>query len=270
MFLTHSVGMMKPHIVAIALLLPIALLAANSKVEIGQTQKQTIEALGKPQGVINLNDKILLLYAEGEVTIRDGAVSKIDLMSDAQFAQDQERLKQERAEWVVQQEKLVADRIQAGEKLKAFKLQNSTFAALPAKDRIDYWRSFQIKFPQVDVSAEIARALESYQTEIAELKTQQRIAELETSVALAQKETEAARLETEKLREATKARNDASNFRIRDYYTTPYYNYPAQRIIIHSKNYQKRKVYNPNCWDYKNFNLPFQRSTQNSTRIITN
>ena len=114
--------MMKPHIVAIALLLPIALLAANSKVEIGQTQKQTIEALGKPQGVINLNDKILLLYAEGEVTIRDGAVSKIDLMSDAQFAQDQERLKQERAEWVVQQEKLVADRIQAGEELKAYQI----------------------------------------------------------------------------------------------------------------------------------------------------
>ena len=54
--------MMKPHIVVIALLLPIALLAANSKVELGQTQKQTIEALGKPQGVVNLSDKTLLLY----------------------------------------------------------------------------------------------------------------------------------------------------------------------------------------------------------------
>ncbi|MFQ3226135.1 MAG: hypothetical protein ACI8Z5_002405 [Lentimonas sp.] len=264
--------MMKSYIVAISLLLPFALLAANSKIEMGLTKEQTIEAMGKPQGVIHLPDKTLLLYAEGEITIRDSAVSKIDLMSDAQFAQDQERAKQERAEWAVQQEKLAADRIKAGEKLKAYKLQNSTFAALPAKDRIDYWRSFQIKFPQVDVSPEIASALASYQIEIAELKTQQRIAELKTSVALAQKETEVARLETEKLRAETKARNDASNYRLRDDYT-PSYNYPPQRIIIHSNHYEKRKIYDKECWNYKNFNLPQQRSrttTQNMAQFITN
>ena len=265
---------MKAYLAAIALLLPLISSAANSKVEIGQTQEQAIEALGKPQGIINLGDKTRLLYPEGEITIRDGAIAEIDLMSDEQFAKDQERAKQEHAEWLIQQQKLADDRIAAGEKLKAYKLQSSTFAALPAKDRVDYWRSFQAKFPQVDASEEIARALKSYQTEIAELKTQQRIAELETSVAQAKKETEAARLETAKLREETEARNDAANFRVREYYSPQPYYYPTPRIIIHSKNYQKRKVYNNNndCWDYNNLNLnlPFQRSSQNTTRIITN
>jgi len=264
---------MKAHLVAIALLLPLVASAANSKVEIGQTQEQAVEALGKPEGIIDLGDKTRLLYPEGEVTIREGVIVEIDLMSDEQFAKDQERAKQQHAEWVVQQEKLAADRIKAGEKLKAFKLQSSTFAALPAKDRVEYWRGFQVKFPQVDVSPEIARALESYQAEIAELKTQQRIAELETSVAQAKKETEAARLETAKLREATEARNDASNFRIREYYSPQPYYYPTPRIIIHSNNYQKRKIYDKGCWDYNNYNLPQQRSQttiQNATQFIRN
>ncbi len=268
--------MMKPYIVALTLLLPITLLAASSKVEIGQTREQIIEALGKPQGEINLPDKILLLYPEGEITIHEGVASQIALMSDKQFAQDQERLKKERAEWAIQQKKLAADRIKAGEELKAYKLQNSTFAALPAKDRVEYWRSFQTKFPQVDVSEEIARALESYQAEIAELKNQQRIAELEVSVAKAQKEAEAARLETAKLREETKARNDTSNFRLREYYSPQPYYYPTPRIIIHSRNYKKKGLiehYNPDRWNYKNYNLPQQRSQttiQNGTQFIRN
>ena len=268
--------MMKPYIVALALLLPISLYAASSKVEVGQTQQQATEALGKPQGEINLPDKTLLLYPEGEITIHEGVVSKIDLMSDQQFAQDQERQKREHEEWVIQQEKLEADRIAAGEKLKAYKLQNSTFAALPAKDRVEYWRSFQAKFPQVDVSEEIARALESYQAEIAELKNQQRIAELEVEVAQAQKKAEEARLETAKLREETEARNDASNFRLREYYSPQPYFYHTPRIIIHSRNYQNKGIiehYNPDRWNYNNYKLPQQRSNttiQNATQFMRN
>ncbi|CAA6679511.1 MULTISPECIES: hypothetical protein [unclassified Lentimonas] len=265
---------MKAYLVAIALLLPLASSAANSKVEIGQTQEQAIEALGKPQGTIHLGDKTLLLYPEGEVSIRDGVIAEIELMSDKQFAKDQERAKQEHAEWVIQQEKLAADHIEAGEKLKAFKLQSSTFAALPAKDRVDYWRSFQIKFPQVDVSPEIGRALESYQTELAELKNREKIAELETRVALAEKEAASARLETEKIRKETESVSN-SEIRIRDYYTTPYnYYYRRPTVIInpsmHKKTHYNQDKLNWSNWDKKKNNNNSWLPTQRSGSIMQN
>jgi hypothetical protein len=215
--------MMKPYILAAALLVPTFLWSADSKVEIGHTLEQTLKALGKPIGIIELRDKTLLLYPQGEVTLREEKISHIDLMSDAQFAADQERLKLEREEWLIQQEKLSAARLKAGEDLKAYKMKSGTFAGLPAKDRVDYWRSFQIRFPEVDVANEIARALEGYEIELTELKNQHKIAELEARVALAEQEAATARLETEKLRNETEARSN-SNFGLRTY-TTPYNNY---------------------------------------------
>lgn len=258
---------MKAYILAASLLVPALLWSANSKVELGQTREQTIEALGQPIGEIALRDKTLLLYPQGEVTLRDDKISHIDLMSDAQFTADQERLKLEHEDWLIQQEKLSAARLQKGEDLKAYKMKSSTFAALPAKDRVDYWRSFQIQYPEVDVADQIARALEGYEVELAELKNQQKMAELETRVALAEQEAAAARLETEKLRKEAESVSN-SEIRIRDYYTTPYNNYYYRRptVIInpgtHKKTHYKQDKLNWLNWDKNNSNtwLPTQRS----------
>jgi hypothetical protein len=261
--------MMKPCLLAIALLTPALLWSANSKIELGQTLEQTIEALGKPVGIIELRDRTLLLYPQGEVTLRDDKVSNIDLMSDEQFAADQERLRLEREDWLIQQEKLSAARLKEGEDLKAYKKQSSTFAALPANDRVDYWRSFQIRFPELDVSSEIARALEGYAVELTELKTQHKIAELETRVALAEQQAAAARLETEKLRNETAALS-RSNFGLRSY-TTPYNNYyyrPPTITIYPNKN--KVTHYNHNNldrWKWNEYTLPNQRSESTVERI---
>ncbi len=59
--------MMKPYLLAVALLVPTLLSSANSKIEVGQTLEQTIEALDKPIGIIEFRDKTLLLYPQGEV-----------------------------------------------------------------------------------------------------------------------------------------------------------------------------------------------------------
>lgn len=261
--------MLKPYILAATLLLPTFLWSASSKVEVGQSLKQTIEALGKPIGIIELRDKTLLLYPQGEVTLKDDQISHIDLMSDAQFEADQERLKNERADWLIHQEKLASARVEEGEKLKAYKLQNSTFAKLPAKDRIDYWRSFQIRFPEVDASKEIALALSSYETELTELKNQHKIAELEARVALAEQEAAAARLETEKLRKETESVSN-SEIRIRDYYTTPYnYYYRPPKVIIYPGQ-NKVTYYNHNNldrWKWDKNTLPNQRTETTSERV---
>jgi hypothetical protein len=260
---------MKPYILAAALLLPTFLWSANSKVEIGHTLEQTIEALGKPIGIIELRDKTLLLYPQGEVTLREDKISHIDLMSDAQFAADQERLKLEREEWLVQQEKLAAARLKEGVELKAYKMQSSTFAALPAKDRVDYWRSFQIRFPEVDVADQIARALEGYEVELTELKNQQKIAELEARVAQAEQEAAAARIETEKLRNETEARS-TSNFGLRTY-TTPYRNYyyrpPTITIYPNNSKVIHYNHKNTDRWKWDKNKLPSQRTESTAERV---
>ncbi|NQY31581.1 MAG: hypothetical protein HRT56_00230, partial [Coraliomargarita sp.] len=139
----------------LALALPGLLSAASTEIKIGSTEEEVIEALGKPIGNVELRDRVLWLYPQGELTIEDGAVSDIDLMADDEFAEHQEQLEQERTAWQAQQAKLKAERMTEGEALKKDKLKSSSFAALPAKDRVDYWRTFQARYPEIDVSDQI-------------------------------------------------------------------------------------------------------------------
>lgn len=217
-------------------------------VEVGQTQAEVEAIIGKPIGQIDLRDKQLLLFPQGEVTIEEGKVTHVDLMDEEAFAADQKRLEQERKEWLADQEQREAARIKEGEALKAEKMQSRAFATLPAKDRIDYWRSFQIRYPEIDVSEQIADGLKSYESEKEELRTQQQIAELETRVAEAEKATAQARLETEKLKtEAEEAEALRNSFP--QYYTTPiytdrryYYRPPTIRIFTLDGPKQKPNV----------------------------
>ena len=66
-------------------------------------------------------------------------------MNEDEFAADQERLAKEREDWLLDQERRAAAHQEEGEAIRADKLKSSAFAALPAKDKVDYWRSFQIR-----------------------------------------------------------------------------------------------------------------------------
>ena len=255
--------MITTYQIAAALLLPTLVCATAPTVKLGDTLENTLTLLGQPIGSIDLRDKILLLYPEGEITLRDNKISQIDLMSEAEFEADQTRLKAEREAWLIEQEKLAKARELEGKKLKTFKLQSSTFAALPAKERIDYWRNFQIRFPNIEVAPEIARALESYQDELAELQSQHKIAQLEALVAQAEREAANARLETQKLRKEADAVN-RSVIRLRNDYTTPhnYYYRPPTVIIYPGKNQAIQQI-NNNGGNLKleKYLLPSLRST---------
>jgi hypothetical protein len=251
---------MRILLLCLTLIVPHILIAQSSEVEIGQSREETLEILGKPIGTIELHEKTLLLYPQGEVTLKKDKVSNIDLMSDAEFEADQQRLKQEREEWVIDQARLAKQRIEEGERIKAHKMKSSAFAALPAKDRVDYWRSYQIRYPEIDVSEEIARSLEGYEVELTELRAQQRIAELEARVALAEKEAATARLETEKAREEAEARSRNTTYGLR-YYTDPrvnrnyYYRPPTVTIYTDGNGTtttHRKHHYNVNKLRYNN------------------
>ncbi len=221
---------MKAPLFLVALILLPHLLSAAEPVVLGQTAEQVIAALGKPIGTIELREKTLLLYPQGEVTLKKEKVTEIDLMSEEQFEADQERLRIERVEWLAEQERRRTTHKEEGESLRAAKMQSGAFAALPARDKVDYWRSFQIRYPSIDVSEQIASALAGYESELEELRSQQRIAELEARVAQAEKEAATARLETEKLREETERSERSRQYGLRAY-TDP--------VINHSRYYYR-------------------------------
>ncbi len=236
----------------------------QANIRIGDDLESTLERLGKPVGTIELRDKTLLLYPQGEVEIREGQVVDFDLMTAEAFAEDQARLDQERKEWAAEQERRAKAHTAEGQSVKEAKMSSSAFAALPAKDRVDYWRSFQIRYPSVDVSEELARALEGYETELAELKAQQRIADLETRVAQAEKEAAQARLETKRLREEAETQRRSSRYGLRYYYDGPvhrprhYYRPPTVTIFT---NQNGSKVIHTN-------RSTFDRSRPNTTEQV--
>ena len=238
-----SLILMKAPLFLASLITFTALIASGQSIEIGQTEENVIEILGKPVGTIALRDKTLLLYPQGEVTLKEDKVSHIDLMDAEEFAADQERLKEEREQWLVDQERMDAMHKEEGQAIRADKLKSQAFAALPAKDRVDYWRGFQVRYPTVDVSEQIGVALASYEVELQELRNQQKVAELEVRVAKAEQEAANARLETEKLREETERTKNSSRYYGLRYYTDPVvdrrYYYRPPTITIYSPNGNK-------------------------------
>ncbi|HKK18819.1 MAG TPA: hypothetical protein VJ952_09090 [Opitutales bacterium] len=248
--------MMKKCLITLAVLI-IVQSVALAGLKVGDDLEATLSILGKPIGTIELREKTLLLYPEGEVVLKNDAVTEIDLMTQAEFEAEQQRLQREREEWLAEQERLEAVHKEEGESIRAAKRGSGAFAALPAKDRVDYWRSFQIRYPNVDVSEELARALESYQTELAELKSQQRIAQLEARVAQAEQEAAKARLETEKLKEETERTRHSTRYGLRYYYdpvVQPRYIYRPPTITIFTNGEKKEiKHKTPDYWKFRNY-----------------
>jgi hypothetical protein len=247
---------MKTGVLSLTFLAAVQVIVA-AELKVGDSLETTLSALGEPVGTIELREKTLLLYPEGEVVLKKDAVVEIDLMSEAEFAAEQERLQKEREEWLAEQARRKEAHTEEGKAIRAAKRGSGTFASLPAKDRVDYWRSFQIRYPGVDVSDELARALESYQTELAELKSQQKIAELEARVARAEQEAANARLETQRLKEATERSRESTRYGLRydyDPVVQPRYIYRPPTVTIFS-NGEKKEVKHSQSdhWKFRQF-----------------
>lgn len=222
------------------LAIPFVFCQAESSVAPGDSKEATIARLGPPIGTIQLHDKTVLIFPRGEVELQNDAVTRISLMSPEEYAADQARLEKEREEWQAEQARLREMRQETGEAIRRDKSSSRAFASLRAKDRVAFWRNFQSQFPEVDVSEELAKALEGYEAELTELKMQERIAELEARVAQAEKEATQARLEAQRLRDEAAARERSARYGLRYYYDGPtypvqhYYRPPKVTIISHN------------------------------------
>jgi len=219
----------------IIVLLPSFLAGETAKIKSGQSIQQATTILGEPIGVLELGVKTLLIYPQGDITFRDGVVSEINLMTDAQFAAEQVRKKIERQEWLIEQERLAAKRFEEGTRLKADKLQSGVSATLPARQRVGYWRAFQVRYPEVDVSEALLGALEDRQDELAEEQMQKRIAELEVRVARAEQAAADAQTENERLRNEISIQGNLYQARPINYIQPYGICYPQRRVIVRTR-----------------------------------
>ncbi len=206
---------------ALSLCLSTPLFADN--VEVGDSFAVMVEKLGQPQGSVDLNDKVIYLYAEGSVTVADERVLTVNIRTADEMAREAE-VRQEQAE----QAKAHQERIQnKGETLKANKLTDPEFLAKSSGEQLAFWRNFTHHFPDVDVSAIIAPLAERYAKEQAELASveniiqaqQDRITQLEQQLQRAQAQIQ------ELENRPTYYANYGTSY-------PAYYPYPQSKVII--------------------------------------
>jgi len=165
---------MKAALFVLSVLVPFA--AASAEVRTGDSACDVRATLGTPRGQMKAGDRQILLYDRGEVELRGGAVTRVALLTDAEFA----ALSARRAAEATR----LSERNAQGETLKASKLADSTFLGTPASYQLAFWQDFSRRFPGVTVSEQLqaarARVTEQYYEH---LVSEERLAELEARVS---------------------------------------------------------------------------------------
>lgn len=143
-----------------AVLFACAFPAASLFAEIapGDPAEAVRRELGAPNGLVAIGQTEILFFDRGEVVLRDGYVMDTNLLSESELiakkAQDEERrdllariAEQRRGELEVE-----------GLALKQAKIDSPGFQALPASERVAYWKQFQARYPMVSVDLELSAA----------------------------------------------------------------------------------------------------------------
>ena len=124
----------------------------------GETAAQVVEKLGKPQGHIEQDRRMVYLYDRGLVYLVDGRVVRADLVTPPEAA----RLKRERArtaeEYRRQAEAERSRLMKEGAAELAKRLSDGDFAKRPPAERLAYWQDFGKRYPETDVTAPLAQA----------------------------------------------------------------------------------------------------------------
>lgn len=130
---------------------------AAEGVERGDDVSKVLDAFGEPNGRLKTGPTEVLYYEQGAVTLKDGKVSVVSLISLAEARAKQQRRKEAIKQRQAAAAKARQARIQKGTKEKKAKAADKEFKKLPPGKRLAYWRSFQKKYPEVPAQAEIAK-----------------------------------------------------------------------------------------------------------------
>lgn len=197
-----------------ATMLGLAALARAGDIEIGDPAAKVRDLLGEPRGDIRSGSYELLQYNRGRVELRDGVVTSVDLVSEAEAVaraaqrdQDQEA---RRARQAAAREQRRLDGLTARDRA----IGNAAFMTSSGDRQVEFWDSFRRQYPDVPVDSEYAAALNKQDEEREKAATEQRLAAMEKRVQAAETKAQEASRDAERAKRESRRR-------------TIYYNYPA-------------------------------------------
>ncbi len=153
-------------------------LAAVSASDIseGDTIERVLDLLGDPEAYIGTDSFEWLYYERGSVKLKDGHVVHASLIP----AEEAEEIRARREEERIKRREAYKERrerlIEEGEALKRETLMSPEFWLADASHRVDFWRRFQQRYPDVPVSEHYAEALREYEKELAMQRREEQIA----------------------------------------------------------------------------------------------
>lgn len=164
-----------------------ATIPALAEVKPGDSFQQVIAELGEPQGEIAAGDYRLLYFPRGKVELRDGKVTKAELVTEEQAEKSRQLREQQQAEATRIAAEAREKRIVDGTAVRQAKLADKDFMASPASERVAFWQNFKKLYPEVPLGSEYTTALRELEQEYAaqriERQRQQQIGDLEKRVA---------------------------------------------------------------------------------------
>jgi hypothetical protein len=162
---------------------------ADEAIRIGDSMNRVLEVFDTPQGVVKGGGQTILIYDRGMVTLIGGKVVKIEIVSPAQLEENRLETERERAESRKADALARQRRIVDGNAELATRRADVAFGKSTAADRVAYWKSFQGRYPEVSVGAE----LESAESDLAAANVEKVKAEKERlAKVIAEKEKEEA------------------------------------------------------------------------------
>jgi hypothetical protein len=171
------------------LLVSVPLALAGAEVRTGDTIDSVRTALGVPRGQLKIGPRQLLYYDRGEVELQAGAVTRVALMSETEYAAMEARRADDAARLNAEMVRRNAD----GEALKARRLSDPTFLSAPLSYQLAFWQNFSLRYPGVPVDEQLTvahlRLAEQYNQQQAQ---EARLAELEARVNDAESRSDSA------------------------------------------------------------------------------
>lgn len=219
-------------------LLSAAAYGAADAVRVGDERAHVYDLLGQPRGYMAYGTTEVLSYERGRVELKDGRVTSVSLISEAELAR---RRAEEERRRIAEQERLALLLVE-GTALRDRKLNDTVFTSAPAAERVAYWRTFRQRYPGVNISEPYTLALREFEAELAvqtrQNETQRQLAELERRVNEAEARARAAEEEARRRSSSTyfvgySGYPAISTYR-HGYHAKPYYSHHKPHYSSHS------------------------------------
>ena len=208
----------------------ILVLPSTHAISLDDTREAVFRELGAPVGEVESQGMTLLVYSRGEIRLRDGRVSAINLMSDEEIAARIEAREATDAHDEAARAERLARLEAEGKALYARKTADPDFLLLPPSQQLAFWRSFASRYPMIPIMPELNALSDRIEQERLMRGMVQsgddRLAELEARVTAAE----------ERALDAERQANALYYFGRR---STGYYH--GSSLIIHGHPYRPRR-----------------------------